>query len=55
MQKDPFTFRLIGLVQALLWTLGQGAGFTPDVQEAWAAVYGLLAKTMKDAASPAPA
>ena len=37
---------------ALLWTLGQGLGdsFTPEVEEAWAATYGLLAGVMKDAA-----
>jgi hemoglobin-like flavoprotein len=38
---------------ALLWTLemGLGAAFTRDVKEAWAAVYGLLASTMKNAAA----
>ena len=37
---------------ALLWTLekGLGSAFTPDVQNAWVAVYGLLAGTMKNAA-----
>lgn len=37
---------------ALLWTLEQGLGadFTPEVQSAWVAVYGVLASTMKDAA-----
>jgi hemoglobin-like flavoprotein len=37
---------------ALLWTLetGLGPAFTPDVKEAWTAVYVLLATTMKDAA-----
>jgi hemoglobin-like flavoprotein len=37
---------------ALLWTLEKGLGpeFTPEVKEAWAAVYGILAGTMKDAA-----
>jgi hemoglobin-like flavoprotein len=37
---------------ALLWTLQQGLGnaFTPDVREAWATAYGVLATTMKDAA-----
>ena len=37
---------------ALLWTLerGLGADFTPDVRDAWIAVYGVLATTMKDAA-----
>ena len=40
---------------ALLWTLeaGLGRNFTPDVKEAWTAVYGLLATTMKDAARDA--
>jgi hemoglobin-like flavoprotein len=34
-----------------LWTLGQGLGesFTPEVKEAWATVYGLLADTMRRA------
>jgi hemoglobin-like flavoprotein len=37
---------------ALLWTLEQGLGdsFTPSVREAWTAVYGVLANTMKHAA-----
>ena len=37
---------------ALLWTLQKGLGdaFTPDVHDAWVAVYGLLAGTMKNAA-----
>jgi hemoglobin-like flavoprotein len=37
---------------ALLWTLeaGLGRAFTSEVKEAWTAVYGLLATTMKDAA-----
>jgi len=37
---------------ALLWTLEKGLGnaFTPDVKDAWIAVYGLLAGTMKNAA-----
>lgn len=41
---------------ALLWTLeaALGRGFTPEVREAWTAVYGLLATTMKDAAREAP-
>ena len=40
---------------ALLWTLEKGLGiaFTSDVREAWAAVYGLLAGTMKQAARDA--
>ena len=42
---------------ALLWTLeaGLGRGFTADVKEAWATVYGLLATTMKNAARDAVA
>src|SRR5215467_15685643 len=38
--------------EALLWTLRMGLGraFTPEVEEAWAAVYTLLATTMRDAA-----
>jgi methyl-accepting chemotaxis protein len=41
---------------ALLWTLEQGLkdAFTPDVKAAWAAVYGVLAETMKSAAAAAP-
>jgi hemoglobin-like flavoprotein len=42
---------------ALLWTLrqGLGAGFTPEVRDAWAAAYGVLAGTMKEAAASAAA
>jgi hemoglobin-like flavoprotein len=42
---------------ALVWTLGQGLGeqFTPEVKDAWVAAYGVLAKTMKDAAATAVA
>jgi hemoglobin-like flavoprotein len=38
--------------EALLWTLEKGLGnaFTPEVKDAWIAVYGLLAGTMKNAA-----
>lgn len=37
---------------ALLWTLGQGLGdqFTTEVEEAWTAVYTLLATIMQEAA-----
>jgi hemoglobin-like flavoprotein len=40
---------------ALLWTLGQGLGeeFTPEVKEAWATVYGVLAATMQEGAAAA--
>jgi len=36
---------------ALLWTLEKGLGgaFTPEVKEAWATTYTVLANTMKDA------
>ncbi len=38
--------------EALLWTLDQGLGaaFTPEVEQAWATVYTLIADTMKQAA-----
>jgi hemoglobin-like flavoprotein len=38
---------------ALLWTLEKGLGdaFTPDVKDAWATVYGVLATTMQNAAN----
>ncbi len=41
--------------QALLWTLEQGLkdDFTPEVKEAWSAVYTLLADTMIAAAKQA--
>jgi len=40
---------------ALLWTLAQGLGdaFTPEVRDAWTAVYALLAETMKAGAATA--
>jgi hemoglobin-like flavoprotein len=40
---------------ALLWTLeaGLGSAFTPDVKDAWTAVYGLIATTMQTAAHEA--
>ncbi len=40
------------VAEALLWTLeaGLGAAFTPDVRDAWVAVYTLLATTMQNAA-----
>src|SRR5271170_8140857 len=40
---------------ALLWTLEKGLGeaFTPAVKDAWVAVYGVLAGTMKQAAASA--
>lgn len=39
---------------ALLWTLEQGLGadFTPEVEEAWAAAYGVLSNAMIEAAYP---
>ena len=43
--------------EALLWTLERGLGplFTPEVKTAWAALYGVVARTMKNAANAAPA
>ena len=43
------------VARALLWTLEQGLGdaFTPEVREAWTVAYGLMATTMKTAASSA--
>jgi hemoglobin-like flavoprotein len=40
---------------ALLWTLGRGlgAGFTPEVKDAWTSAYGMLATTMREAARDA--
>ena len=40
---------------ALIWTLRQGldSKFTPQAEEAWLVVYGLLANTMKSAAAKA--
>lgn len=37
---------------SLLWTLEQGLGgaFTPEVKDAWASAYGLLAQVMQEAA-----
>jgi nitric oxide dioxygenase len=42
---------------ALLATLEQGLGaaFTPDVKDAWATAYSILARTMQDAAETAAA
>jgi hemoglobin-like flavoprotein len=38
--------------EALLWTLEQGLGpsFTPDIREAWVALYKFVADTMREAA-----
>lgn len=45
-------YHIVGL--ALLWTLGQGLGddFTPEVEEAWASVYGVLASVATRAYEP---
>jgi len=42
--------------EALMWTLERGLGpvFTPEVQAAWAALYGVIATTMKNAANTRP-
>ena len=41
------------VAEALIWTLERGLGsdFTPAVKDAWTAVYGVLATTMKEAAA----
>ena len=41
--------------EALLWALEQGLGpdFTPEVKQAWIAVYTVLARVMKDGAAVA--
>ena len=48
-------YRTVG--EALLWTLEKGLGdaFTPEMKAAWAAVYGLLARTMQQPADEAVA
>ena len=48
---DDSNYETVG--SALLWTLekGLGAAFTPEVEQAWADVYGLLSVTMRDAAN----
>ncbi len=45
------------VAEALLWTLEQGLGdgFTPEVRDAWTAVYTVLATTMQRAAAEPPA
>jgi hypothetical protein len=52
-QREPASPGTQADEHALVWTLGQGLGeaFTPEVEEAWVAAYGVLAKTMKDAAA----
>ena len=42
----PAHFELVG--EALLWTLEQGLGeaFTPEVHDAWAAAFGVIARAM---------
>jgi hemoglobin-like flavoprotein len=46
---QPHHYATVG--EALLWTLGElfGPAFTPDVRDAWAAAYGLLAGVMQEA------
>ena len=44
--------------EALLWTLERvfGAAFTPEVRNAWATLYGVVAATMRKAVTcPTPA
>jgi nitric oxide dioxygenase len=42
---------------ALLWTLekGLGSAFTAEAREAWTLAYGVLSKTMMEAAQAVPA
>ena len=49
----PEHYPVVG--DCLLWTLEQalGDGFTPALRDAWATAYGVLAKTMIDAAESA--
>ena len=51
---EPHHFDRVG--EALIWTLeaGLGAGFTPDVRDAWVAAYGVLAGTMQNAGNREP-
>jgi nitric oxide dioxygenase len=46
---EPAHYDVVG--ECLLWTLGQGLGedFTPEVQEAWTAAYGVLSSVMIEA------
>jgi hemoglobin-like flavoprotein len=43
----------VTVADALLWTLATGLGdaFTPEVRDAWATVYWILANTMKEGAA----
>lgn len=45
---QPHHYATVG--EALLWTLAQlfGPAFTPEVEDAWAAAYGLLAGVMQE-------
>lgn len=45
---QPHHYATVG--EALLWTLGQtfGPAFTPEVEAAWAAAYGMLAGVMQE-------
>jgi hemoglobin-like flavoprotein len=47
---QPHHFATVG--EALLWTLGElfGPAFTPEVKDAWASAYHLLASLMQEAA-----
>lgn len=51
---EPYYFHRVR--EALIWTLdsGLGAEFTPDVQTAWIAAYGVLAGTMLNAGNREP-
>lgn len=49
---QPHHYATVGA--ALLWTLAQhfGSAFTPDVEAAWAAAYGLLTSVMQETSVP---
>lgn len=51
---EEFHYAVVG--EALIWTLDQGlgAGFTPQVRQAWLEAYGILAETMIAAARNVP-
>ncbi len=51
---EPHYFERVG--EALIWTLDAGLGdeFTPEIQDAWIAAYGVLASTMQAAGDREP-
>lgn len=47
---QPQHYDTVGAALLLTLEQGLGAAFTPEVKQAWATVYGVLASTMKSAA-----